>query len=142
MPKWIESEQQKLILDYLHYNGFVCKIELSGKPKKENGKIKLIPFKNKYFKLFMSDIYFLYKGETFWFEVKDPKDIEWLKTKILLNRLDEPIKTRKHQRIIGQYRFLEDIIKNGAYGGFVSNLTIVKAIICEKPKKVCLDSLL
>lgn len=129
--KVLEKHVQGLILDYLsNLGGFVCKIELSGKPIYRGGKLQLMPFKNKYYRTGMSDILYFYKGSVFCFEVKEPSEHE--KIKKHFNRIadlsyQELPKYLRHYK--AQYEFIESIKKQGGYGGFVSNLMEVKEIL-------------
>ena len=129
----LENPIQNFLLDYLGHlkNGFVMKIELSGKPIRNGNKIvKIIPFKNKYYRKGMSDILFCYKGKFFCFEVKKKDEHE----KILRNyeRIkNTPIKMLPNylHHAKEQMNFIQEIKRAGGDGDFVSNLEHVKEIL-------------
>ena len=129
-----ETQIQNFILDYLNaLGGYVCKIELSGKPVKTPQGFKLIPFKNKYYRKSMSDILFFYKSNFYAFEVKTPQEHE--KVKKNLNRfrtktINQIPKYLHHYK--KQFDFIECVKKQGGHGGFVSSLSDVKNIMCHK----------
>ena len=135
-----ESQIQTGILSYLACRpGMICKIELSGKPMKDGrGRVKLVPFRNKYYRTGMSDIYYLESGKCYWFEVKNVKDC----AKITNAKLKGPENWRKKmmlpswQRERNQYYFLREAVQFGACGGFVCSPESVRHIIETMPTAV------
>ena len=129
----LENDAQSFLMDYLNnLGGFVCKIELSGKPLNGAGGkiIKLIPFKNKYYRKAMSDCLFFYRSNFYAFEFKKIDEHEKIKRQ--LHRFEtmtvEMLPEYLH-RAKDQYDFIEEIKKQGGYGGFVSTLKDLKDII-------------
>lgn len=128
-----EKEIEDSILNYLDFKGFVSKIHRGGKPVKNKfGQVLLIPFGNKHVKKLV-DIYFLYKGKSFWFEVKTEKEFIYFQKKstYLKNNSLKLIKEKKLIHLKEQYDFIESVKKNGGYGGFVWSIECVKKIISD-----------
>lgn len=132
----LEQPIVKLICDYLSLlrGGFVIKHELSGKPVKVKNFIKLVPFKNKYYRRGLSDIEFLYRGKTFYFEVKTNKELKWWAKKYPTVKHIDPStltanKDKKVKHFLEQQNFLDNVNRTGNVGRFVDSLEMVKEII-------------
>lgn len=129
-----EKAIQDRILEYLNLfeKGFVSKIEIGGMPVRVNKNIiSLRPFRNRYHRRYMSDIYFLKEGVSFWFEVKRQKEGLKISEKFK-NDWARWINLKSNTQINGQYNFLEEVIANGAYGGFVCCIEDVRDIIINR----------
>lgn len=134
-PKVLENPVEKLILDYLDCipNSVVMKMNRGGRPvKNKQGQILLIPFKSRFSQWRISDIYFLYKGKTFWFETKNPEEHKYIKKHLETIRGEYPPEmNKKRLHIYEQDAFHNYIKRGGGFGGFVSSINCVKEILSQ-----------
>ena len=125
-----EKDIEKLILSKLNQvkEGFVCSIEISGKPIKTSMGFRMIPFNSRFHRKGMSDILFFLKGKFFAFEVKTPREHKWVKNKIpqLNNKITL---SKKETHLAEQLFFINKINETGGYADFVSTCEEVMAII-------------
>jgi len=128
-----ENDAQSFLMDYLDsLGGFVCKIELSGKPIKGKGGsiIKLVPFKNKYYRKGMSDCLYFLNGRFFAIEFKTNEEHRKIKRNIERLKCCTRDQLPKYlHRVKDQYDFIERIKGCGGAGGFASTLGDVKEIL-------------
>lgn len=130
-----EKEIEKAIAKRLSYyqGGFVCVIELSGRPIRTPSGTVMIPFQGEFYRKGMSDIIFLYKGKSFAFEVKTEKEYKWVvKHRDRLRKSARNLLTKKRDiHVREQIDFIEGFKHSGNYGDFVCNFEQVEKIILD-----------
>jgi hypothetical protein len=138
----VKTEKEKplehMVLNYLDRipGGYVIKHELSGRPIKKGNYYILIPFKSKFFRRGHSDVTFLYKGTSYYFELKTTKELSWWKKKyetikhLTPDLLDER-KDKKIKHFLEQQLFINNINETGNKAYFVDTLEDVQLVISE-----------
>lgn len=126
-----ETEIEKEILIYLeetYRNSKVMKINVGGKPIFKDGKMKLIPFKSKYSPIGISDIIFIKDSIIYFFEVKTPQKMKFIKKNYARFKGESPkqFKQKEYERICSQVNFIESVKEVGARAFFVSSIDDVK----------------
>lgn len=133
-----EADIKKTIMDYLEYrsNGFVMEIQVSGRPLITKGGFKMIPFKGKYFRSGMSDVFYVENGKFYAFEVKKPTELKWWirnKAKIMMQN-PKQITNKKHKHFYEQQEFIHRCKKAGCVADFVCSLRQVVELLPDLKK--------
>lgn len=130
--KELEKPIENLICDYLSKlpGGYVCQIELSGRPVRKGNFTIMIPFKGEHYRVGMSDILFFRNGKFYALEVKTPKEHKYIikHYEKLRDAIPEHL-NKKQKHLHEQITFIENIKRAGGIGNFVSCLEDVKNIL-------------
>lgn len=127
-----EKQIERAVCDYLDTvtGGFVCQIELSGRPIKKGFKTIMIPFNGKHYRTGMSDILFFYKGTVYAFEVKTPTEHRYaIKHHEKITKTPKSLLNPKQKHFHEQITFIENIKSAGGFGAFVSSVDQVREIL-------------
>jgi len=123
-----EHQIEAALLEWLSTvdDGYPCKIVNNGDIKKlPDGRVILIPQQNKFFRKGMSDILFIHRKKTFWFEVKIYKDWDFIDRR--KDWLRKELHTDKNYiRWQNQIIFQDEMRKRGHIAEFVYSLQQVK----------------
>jgi len=127
----LESDIEKQILEYLSFKGSVFKMNNSGKPIYIDGKLTLIPFGSKFNPDGISDIMFISKGKTYFFEVKKPEVKRHIEKFYSFYCTCDPKKLKDNNKktFVKQVQFIERVKKEGLVAGLVSSIEDVEKFL-------------
>lgn len=132
-----ESEKliEDSILEFLSFKGTVFKMNMGGKPLVlPNGHTIMVPFKNIYSPIGISDILFLCKGKSYFFEVKKPSEKKHIeKFYSYYSSIDPKRLLNKNKKTIAQQvQFINRMRKEEFTAGFVCSIEEVENFLAGR----------
>lgn len=147
-----EKTIERSILSYLDNRGgsqLIVKINTSGVPMKNptTGQMYLRPFSKHFSQKYMSDIFYLCQGRSFFLEIKRPsratvKKLLIYKENVNKCEIDASFaKVHGTKQIANQFLFIHRAIQAGGYGGFAMSIFDVHKMIEDRKPEVYVPTL-